>query len=136
MYKNILVAVDPAHEQKQVDALAMARKLGDDANTEITALTVIEPFPTYLDGEVPPDIEIMAGEEALASLRKLTGSRSEIRTEIRHGRPGHEIVEFAKEHKVDCIIVASHRPDLSDYFLGSTAARVVRHAPCTVHVMR
>jgi universal stress protein F len=33
-------------------------------------------------------------------------------------------------------VIASHRPGIQDYFLGSTASRVVRHANCTVHVMR
>ena len=37
---------------------------------------------------------------------------------------------------VDLIIVASHRPGLQDYFLGSTAAKVVRHAKCSVLVIR
>ena len=52
------------------------------------------------------------------------------------GHSGRTILEWAEEHDVDCIVIASHRPGISDYFLGSTAARVVRHAPCAVHVMR
>ncbi|WP_371932559.1 universal stress protein [Pararhizobium sp. IMCC21322] len=46
------------------------------------------------------------------------------------------MVEYAESNGVDCIIIASHRPGLQDYFLGSTAARVVRHAHCAVHVIR
>jgi len=42
----------------------------------------------------------------------------------------------AKEKDVDLIIIASHRPGLQDYFLGSTAAKVVRHATCSVLVVR
>ena len=53
-----------------------------------------------------------------------------------HGRPGNEIVDFAEENNIDCIIVFSHKPDISDYFLGSTAGRVVRRATCSVHVIR
>ncbi len=52
------------------------------------------------------------------------------------GHSGRTILEWAAEHGVDCIVMASHRPGISDYFLGSTAARVVRHAPCAVHVLR
>jgi len=37
---------------------------------------------------------------------------------------------------VDLIIVGSHKPGLQDYLLGSTAARVVRHAMCSVLVGR
>ncbi len=35
-----------------------------------------------------------------------------------------------------CIIVASHKPNVGDYLLGTTAARVVRHATCSVFVVR
>ena len=55
---------------------------------------------------------------------------------IRTGHPANEILEAASKFDVDLIIVASHRPGLSDYFLGSTAARIVRHAQCPVLVDR
>ena len=53
-----------------------------------------------------------------------------------YGHAGTSILEYAEEHGCDCIVIASHRPGLGDYLLGSTAARVVRHAACSVHVMR
>jgi nucleotide-binding universal stress UspA family protein len=34
------------------------------------------------------------------------------------------------------IVLASHRPELKDYLLGPNAARVVRHAKCSVLVVR
>ncbi|WP_170501927.1 universal stress protein, partial [Ruegeria atlantica] len=37
---------------------------------------------------------------------------------------------------IDCIVLASHKPGMKDFFLGSTAALVVRHARCSVHVLR
>ena len=49
---------------------------------------------------------------------------------------GRAITEHAKENAIDCIVVASHRPGLQDIFIGSTADWVVRHAPCSVHVVR
>jgi nucleotide-binding universal stress UspA family protein len=52
------------------------------------------------------------------------------------GHIGRTIADYAAEAAVDCIVIGSHRPGLTDYFLGSTAARVVRHAPCAVHVLR
>jgi nucleotide-binding universal stress UspA family protein len=52
------------------------------------------------------------------------------------GHSGRSILDHAAENDVDCIIIASHRPGMQDYFLGSTAAQVVRHATCAVHVVR
>ncbi len=49
---------------------------------------------------------------------------------------GEEILKAAAESDCDLIVVASHRPALKDYLLGPNAARVVRHANCSVLVVR
>jgi nucleotide-binding universal stress UspA family protein len=46
------------------------------------------------------------------------------------------ILETAKKVKADLIIIGSHRPTMSDFLLGPNAARVVRHAECSVLVVR
>lgn len=136
MYKNILVAIDPSHGPDQEAALHMATQLADDSMSQITALTVLEPIPASVVAEVPEDISTRAADLALADLRNIVGVQSEVKTVLRHGKAGPTIVAYAAEHGIDCIVIASHKPGLSDYFLGSTAARVVRHAPCSVLVMR
>ena len=57
-------------------------------------------------------------------------------SEVLSGHTPLKILEYATEIGADLIIIASHRPGLQDYFLGSTAARVVRHAECAVLVDR
>jgi len=37
---------------------------------------------------------------------------------------------------MDFMVIASHKPGLADQFPGSTAAQVVRIAPCSVPVLR
>lgn len=136
MFTNILVAVDPSHDGSEVRALATARKLAHDTYAEITALTVLEPVPAHLTESMAHEAKIEAADKAATALRQQIGKGSEIRVIVRHGRAAHEIIQYARQNGVDCIIVASHRPGFSDYFLGSTAARVVRHAPCSVIVLR
>ena len=46
------------------------------------------------------------------------------------------IVELASQAKADLIVLASHRPAMKDYLLGTNAVSVVRHAPCSVMVVR
>lgn len=137
MYKNILVCVEPVHTEHHRDALSAGLKLADDATSDITALTVIEPIPGNFPGtEIPADLHVQAGEQAMGQLRLFVGPNSEVHTVVLHGHAAHQILAYAKEHNIDCIVIASHKPGLSDYFLGSTASRVVRHAPCAVHVIR
>ena len=47
-----------------------------------------------------------------------------------------EILGAAEEAQADLVIVGSHRPAMKDYLLGTNAARVVRHACCSVLVAR
>lgn len=137
MYKNILVCVEPVHTEKHRQALLVGLKMADDANSDVTALTVIEPIPGNFPGtEIPQDLHIQAGEQAMGQLRQFSGPNSEVHTVVLHGHAAHQILNYANEHKIDCIVIASHKPGLVDYFLGSTAARVVRHATCSVHVIR
>ncbi|HCP2705570.1 TPA: universal stress protein, partial [Escherichia coli] len=52
------------------------------------------------------------------------------------GSPKDRILEMAKKIPAHMIIIASHRPDITTYLLGSNAAAVVRHAECSVLVVR
>ena len=63
-------------------------------------------------------------------------SGQDLEVRISSGNPYKAILEVAKEEGADLIVLASHRPGLQDYFLGSTAAKVVRHAECSVLVRR
>jgi universal stress protein F len=140
MYKNILVPVDPAHGEVADRIVAIAKKLLDD-DGRITLLSVIEPLPSYISGYIREQSFQERLEEnrnaALAELRAVmdrVGVPGEVILE--EGSPSPEILRVAKEIKADAIVLGSHRPDIRDYLIGSTAARVVRHAACTVIVER
>ena len=47
-----------------------------------------------------------------------------------------QIIAVSRKAKCDLIVLASHRPELSDYLLGPNAAKVVRHSDCSVMVVR
>ena len=48
----------------------------------------------------------------------------------------HELLREACQWGADLIVVGSHRPVMSDYLLGSNAKTIVRHAQCSVLVVR
>ena len=55
---------------------------------------------------------------------------------VRQGSIYREILKLARETRSDLIVMASHRPKKTDFLLGMNAAQVVRHAPCSVLVVR
>lgn len=136
MYKNILVPIDISHQERHETAMKMARVLADPDGAKITALSVVEPIPAYvgISGMIP-EFDSQVKSTVRESLESFAAGK-DVETVVLHGSPGTEIVEYAKETGVDCIVIASHKPGFGDFLLGSTAARVVRHADCCVHVMR
>ena len=55
---------------------------------------------------------------------------------IRNGTVFDEVVAQAKQSNADAIVMASAKPKFRSYLLGSNAAKIVRHAPCSVFVVR
>ena len=136
MYKKILIPVALDHQGKGEDAMAVAKRLKADA-AEVILLHVLEEIPGYVLAEIPASIFETANQEALVELKKIADNAGvAAQCNVLRGHAGVSIVDFAEKHGIDLIVIASHKPGLADYFLGSTAARVVRHAPCSVHVMR
>lgn len=136
MYKKIIVPVDCGQLDKGERIFKKAQSLLDEGG-EIVLLTVIEDMPGYLAIDLPVDLIENAIDDGKA---KLTGMRERLaipaRVEIRTGAPAREILAAASEHGADLVIIASHLPDLGNYFIGATADRVVRHAKCSVLVDR
>ena len=114
--------------------MKVARVLAD-ADGQITALTVLEAVPNYILSELPEGQIEHNRDAAREALGKEVGA-DDVNIEVVVGHPGRTITDYADENGIDCIVIASHQPGLQDYFLGSTAARVVRHAHCAVHVLR
>ena len=135
MYSNILVALSLEHGISET-ALSVAKALLAPGGT-ISVVHVHEPpnssILVYLDEEVVEKSHLTAQQK----LDDRVKGRSDISTVLLEGQSaGRVITEFANTHGADCIVIGSHRPGLKDFFLGSTAARVVRHADCAVHVLR
>lgn len=135
MYKNILIPVALDHDHPVEPSLDIARRLLAEGG-KITAIHVMELVPGYAAQYLPEDHFAKRQEDMEAALATAMSGASGIETVVISGHAGRAIVDWAMDHDVDCIVIASHRPGLQDYFLGSTAARVVRHSPAAVHVLR
>ena len=135
MYKHILVPVlFDENRDTQASYLAARALANDDA--KFTVVHVMESIPSYATAEIPSEVLANSRNEVEKALVQSASGLPGAETMLISGHAGRAIVDYADENDVDCIIVASHRPGFEDLFLGSTAARVVRHAKCSVHVIR
>ncbi|WP_170476261.1 universal stress protein [Ruegeria arenilitoris] len=135
MYKKILVpvALDSDHDTR---ASFEAARLLADADAEFIMLHVQEPIPAYVASQIPEEVFKNTRHEIQENLLKNASELPDAQAKLVSGHAGRAIVDFANEHDVDCIVIASHKPGFENIFLGSTANRVVHHAKCAVHVTR
>jgi nucleotide-binding universal stress UspA family protein len=134
MYHKILVPMALDHDISPL-TLKIAKKLLAKGG-EIIALHVHQALPGTVSAYVDEET-IKAGFEKSKALmaQKLAGAGN-VTAKIIKGHTARSIIDFANENAIDCIVIGSHNPGMSDFFLGSTASRVVRHAKCSVHVQR
>lgn len=135
MYKNILIPVAFDAQKDVAGAIDIANRIAGEGAT-ITFLHVMEQVPVYVTDYVPATFVSETRDAARAKLTELLGDVANARVVVIDGPAGRSITNWADETGVDCIVIPSHRPVMSDILLGSTAAWVVRHAHCAVHVIR
>lgn len=136
LYENILVPVMLEGTPREKQAIDVAKALCSKGG-KITLLHVVEEIPAYyaypvLDQAISESVEQV--KKDLSELAAANGIKNA--TMVAKGHASRTILDIANDNGSDCIIIASHKPGLEDYLLGSTAARVVRHAKCPVHVLR
>jgi nucleotide-binding universal stress UspA family protein len=135
MYKNILVPISFDSNRDTPRAIDVAKTLAD-ADGVITLLHVIENIPSFALASLPPGYLIHRRQEAEAELDAMAADLPNGTSVVVAGHAGRTVLDWAADKGVDCIVMAGHRPGLEDLLLGSTATHVVRHAKCSVHVIR
>lgn len=141
MYKSILLPVDLGDKSSWAKALPVAVALGKQHGAKIHLLTVIPDYGMSIVGSYfPKDFEEKARSSSQAELNKLVAENipGDIPAEAHVGRGTiyKEIMTAADNQGCDLIVLASHRPEMSDYLLGPNSSRVVRHANQSVFVVR
>ena len=146
-FHDILVAID--FSQTSEDAFAVAAELSRTYHSRVHLLTVVP------NVNMPYAVEAV-GVDYFALQRGMTDAAQEQLSDFsaRHpiqpgllinavaeGPPASEIVNYAKEHAIDLIVLGAHGHGFVDrLLLGSVADGVPRHAPCAVllvpHVAR
>ena len=141
MYKTILVPVDLNEESSWRAALPAAVENCRAFKSALHLMTVLPDLGMPIVAQYfPEDFIERAAQDARQQLEALSAKHvpAGIKVDYRvaHGTIYKEILDAADETGCELIVMASHRPELQDYLLGPNAARVVRHARCSVLVVR
>lgn len=135
MAKSILIPVAIDHEPLVEQKIVTARKLLEPGGT-ITLLTVLEQIPGFTAEFVTVKSENHLTTKIRDALEKIADGAPDITCMVTSGKPGVAITHVATDIGADLIIVGARHPSAVDYFMGSTAARVARRAPCSVLIQR
>lgn len=149
MYKNVLVPIDIQHKSSWIRALPAAVHAAKGQGAKLHVLTVVPDLFAGVDwryairgaqqGSIGYDVQELM-EQAKNRLQELVADQLpkgvDAEVMVRRGTIYEEILQAADEVGADLIVMASHRPSLKDYLLGPNAARVARHARCSVQIVR
>jgi len=136
MYKKILAPIDMANIAKGKAVIDIASAQADK-DAQVILLNVVAEIPAWAAVELPDEIlekSLQTSRDRLQAIAET--SDLNMKVEVRMGHSHKTILEVADENGIDLIIIGSHQPGMEDYILGSTAAKVVRHAKCSVLVIR
>lgn len=137
-YKKILVAVDGSEQAN--DAVKEANAIAKKNQADLIVLTIAESSMLATDARV---VEYLLEQHDISSNTILSNAEHFISQEVPvsfdkvMGNPKASIVQYAKEHDVDLIVIgATGKGVITRALIGSTAAYVVNHAPCNVLVVK
>ncbi len=148
MTRNITRILVPTDFSEPSDAaLAYGKSLAERLGASLHLLHVFEdPYTmvTYAPEVYAPiapglrDVAVRDAETQLANrLSAAERARFHGTTEIVTGLTAKEIVQYAKDHAVDLIVMGTHgRRGIAHLMLGSVAEHVVRTAMCPVLTVR
>lgn len=141
MHKNILLPVDLNHTDSLGKAVETAVYFARSSGARLHVVSVVPGFGLpVVASYFPEDFEQKALEGAKQALDHFVAQNLpqdlKVRPIVAHGTVYDEILRCAAKLGIDLIVMASHRPEMQDYLLGSNASTVVRHAKCSVLVVR
>ena len=133
---KILVAVDGSEFAEAIADAVIAQYAAQDF--EIKVLHVLEPTESCGYPVLTPESQTKLGQELVDQVaKKLRAAGFRVSANVVIGEARAAIIDSAKEWGADVIVVGSHgRTAIGRFLLGSVSSAVVRHAPCSVQVVR
>ncbi len=140
MFRKILVPVDIAETEMARPAIDQACEFASQSGGEVRLLYVRSLMPISFAEFIPPNFDEEQQTQAETEMKAIAAGvalpRDRVSALVRIGAVYPEVLAEAKDWNADLVIVGSHRPSMASYLLGSNASTIVRHAPCSVLVVR
>ncbi|RTE64765.1 universal stress protein [Amphritea opalescens] len=140
MYNNILIPLDLSHKEQVVELGQIATKLAEGKPAQLCLLYVDQSFVHGAgDPQFDKSLHQRHRKEALEAMETLLADlpdNIQVTSLYRDGVAHDQILATAKQLNADVIVMMARKPGISSYFIGSNAERVVRHAPCSVFIIR
>ncbi len=143
MTRPVLCAVDVSNPDDDIKTIQRAAQLAALDGAQLDMIAVV---PDYGMSSVGSFFNKDHHDEMIAEAKSelnavVTRALDEARNaKVRHivatGRVYEEVLSLAETSNAALIVVGARKVDLKDYLLGPNAARVVRHAECSVYVVR
>jgi nucleotide-binding universal stress UspA family protein len=140
MFKKLLIPVDLTEPDLTKQALEEALAIAKGTQAQLRLVNVQSLVPVAFIDYIPPnfddELRAAAEQEIGEVAADIDYSRDLISTTVRFGAIYPEVLAEADDWGADLIVISSHRPAMSTYLLGSNAKTIVRHAKCSVLVVR
>ncbi len=136
---KVLLATDGS--ESSMKAVKRALELAEKEEAEVTLMSVAYYSKDDFD-DMPPNIQDKLEDQAADALKKakvlFDKKGVKVKTVLEAGVvPANNIINRAKEGKFDQIMMGSTGvTGLKRALMGSTAAKVVAYAPCSVSIIR
>jgi len=140
MYRKILIPIDTAETALSEPGIAFAARLITATNGNVRLVHVFPELPSVLQELLAPHVVASQEDAAEKKLQDLAAHSNfpsgRFSHTLRTGSVYAEVLAEAEDWEADLIIIGSHSPSMSTYLLGSNAQKIVRHANCSVLVVR
>jgi nucleotide-binding universal stress UspA family protein len=142
MYQKILAPLDGSELAER--ALEHIKIVTEGSRASKVVLLQVIPWPAHPAHTLSDELIRSEGEKAEAGARdyltrvadSLKADGIAVETDIVHGGPAEEILDYATQNKVDLIVMSTHgRSGVSRWVFGSVAERVLRHSATPVLVI-
>jgi len=127
MFKDILLPIDLNDESSWSKALPTAVAFCRQFGSNLHVVTVLPDFGMSIVGQFFPagydkTVAAQVLEQLHGFVREHVAEDVQVQHIVAKGTVYEQILEVGRRINADLIVLASHRPELSDYLLGPNAA--------------